>query len=138
MKRCTKCGQLKNESEFHKCKTRLDGLHIWCKTCSSESQANIQRRVRNRIELLKRKCAKCGEGRVYLIEFHHIDPQEKQFEIGKAASLHIKEDLILTEIEKCVCLCANCHKEFHYIYKDDVNNPVDNLTEYLGRNPYDV
>jgi hypothetical protein len=33
MKKCTKCGVEKNESEFGKNKSRKDGLHWWCKSC---------------------------------------------------------------------------------------------------------
>jgi hypothetical protein len=33
MKRCTKCGETKPSSEFHKDSGRPDGLYIWCKDC---------------------------------------------------------------------------------------------------------
>lgn len=34
MKRCTKCGERKPETEFHKNKRKADGLCVWCKPCS--------------------------------------------------------------------------------------------------------
>ena len=33
MKRCTKCGEEKEEGEFDRNKTNRDGLHFWCKVC---------------------------------------------------------------------------------------------------------
>jgi hypothetical protein len=34
MKRCIKCGEMKNETEFHKCPAnKKDGLHSYCKEC---------------------------------------------------------------------------------------------------------
>ena len=35
MKRCSKCGKLKKESEFPKDRTRKDGLHQRCKACKN-------------------------------------------------------------------------------------------------------
>ena len=36
MKRCSKCKQIKDESEFSKNRSRQDGLRVWCKKCESE------------------------------------------------------------------------------------------------------
>lgn len=78
---------------------------------------------------LKTPCIKCGEIRKYVIDFHHIDPSIKSFNIN----LCIKERSWSTfkeEIQKCVCLCRNCHQEFHYLYG---NLPTkENLLEYTG------
>jgi len=37
MKRCTKCGELKLLSDFHKRKSYKDGIMSWCKKCHNES-----------------------------------------------------------------------------------------------------
>jgi hypothetical protein len=39
-KRCTKCGEWKDRSEFRKNRTRKDGLDSWCKGCASEHDKN--------------------------------------------------------------------------------------------------
>ena len=36
MKRCSKCGELKDESEFYKDATKKDGLSYICKSCKYE------------------------------------------------------------------------------------------------------
>lgn len=80
----------------------------------------------------KQPCEKCGESRLYLIQFHHIDPKAKSFCIGSMVSAKTDKDLE-NEVKKCVCLCSNCHDEFHYFYGKTPKNPVASLEEYLGR-----
>ena len=43
----------------------------------------------------------------------------------------MKKCSLCNEIKKCVCLCSNCHDEFHYFYGDHPNDPVEALTKYL-------
>ena len=79
---------------------------------------------------MKTSCAKCGEDRKYLIEFHHVDPASKLFGVSDGvnkAGVKIEE-----EIAKCICLCRNCHTEFHYFYGKRPEYPVEALNEYLG------
>ena len=80
-------------------------------------------------EELKTPCAKCGEQRHIAIEFHHIDPSQKSFTISQSRNL----DAVKEESKKCVCLCANCHKEYHFLYGKKPKDPVGSLEEYLGR-----
>ena len=79
---------------------------------------------------LKEPCIKCGEDRKCSIDFHHIDYTKKLFLLSSAS--HRSEDELRSEKEKCICLCKNCHSEFHYLYGKQPNNPVKALAEYLG------
>lgn len=47
------------------------------------------------------------------LEFHHVDPSTKNFSIG---TFYDEEKLkkVFDELDKCVVLCSNCHKEHHY------------------------
>lgn len=95
-------------------------------------KAKARRRARK--ELLnssKPPCVKCGETRDYVLQYHHIDPKTKEISIGASCARDAK--LIEREIKKCVCLCANCHKEFHHFYGARPKNPIGNLEEYLGK-----
>lgn len=89
-----------------------------------------KRRIFN--EKWKKPCEKCGETRLYLIQFHHIDPSQKSFCIGASATSK-SENVLTEEISKCVCLCSNCHDEFHYFYGQKPSNPAKSLSEYLGK-----
>jgi hypothetical protein len=63
----------------------------------------------------KTPCVKCGESRKYVIDWHHLDPSTKKFTLCGGAKERGKT-MILDELKKCVCLCRNCHAEFHYLY----------------------
>jgi len=56
------------------------------------------------------KCLICGYSKCsFALEFHHLDPSTKGEAVLKSRSLEIARK----EMEGCVLLCANCHREFH-------------------------
>jgi hypothetical protein len=59
------------------------------------------------------KCSKCGFSHPAALDFHHIDSSKKEFTLG-STGLSVSKDRFLKEIEKCVVLCANCHRIHHY------------------------
>jgi hypothetical protein len=64
------------------------------------------------VDSLKTKCTKCGYNRcVEALEFHHKDGDDKLRGISKMMRNNWSKKKILAEIEKCVVLCANCHRE---------------------------
>ena len=64
------------------------------------------------IEYKGGKCENCGYDNCRkAFEFHHIDPTTKEFTISAG---HTRSwDRMKKEIDKCVLLCANCHREVH-------------------------
>jgi ribosomal protein L30E len=63
------------------------------------------------IELLGGKCEQCGETRPWVLNFHHKDPEGKEFCIKKINNYRWSK--IEKEVKKCSLLCANCHREKH-------------------------
>jgi len=59
------------------------------------------------------KCKICSEDHPATLDFHHVDPREKKFNIGKML-YGFSKDNILKEISKCIVLCSNCHRKLHY------------------------
>lgn len=59
------------------------------------------------------KCLRCSESHPACLEFHHPDPSQKDFSVGDAAKMGLGWDTILLEIQKCLVLCANCHRKEH-------------------------
>ena len=59
------------------------------------------------------QCHDCGGTfPVCCYDFHHINPEEKKFEI--APRLDGNFQTILEEAAKCVMICSNCHRIRHY------------------------
>lgn len=57
------------------------------------------------------KCQICNYSKcLAALELHHIDPIKKSFGIG-AKGYTRSLDKVRSEIDKCVLLCANCHRE---------------------------
>ena len=59
------------------------------------------------------KCVLCGYSK-YLgaLDFHHLDPSKKGFEIS-TRGLTRSWEKIKMELDKCILVCANCHRELH-------------------------
>ena len=58
-------------------------------------------------------CEMCGYGKCSeALEFHHISSSKKAFSISNKGYTRswkrVKE-----ELDKCILLCANCHRELH-------------------------
>lgn len=58
-------------------------------------------------------CEDCGDDRTPVLDFHHLDPSTKEVNVGHVVGRWPFERL-MKEIEKCVVLCANCHRMRHY------------------------
>jgi hypothetical protein len=105
----------------------------WIKNREKGTEYNAMRCKQSREFLwtLKEPCVKCGEERKCSIDFHHIDPSKKSFALSSVS--HKSEEAVRLEKEKCVCLCKNCHSEFHFIYGRQPSEPIKALEEYLGK-----
>ena len=75
----------------------------------------ILSRKRKKIKAVEYKggqCQVCGYHKnVEALEFHHINPEEKDFQIGNF--LTKPWAIIQKELDKCVLVCSNCHREIH-------------------------
>jgi hypothetical protein len=59
------------------------------------------------------RCQVCGYDRcIEALEFHHLDPTQKDFGISHKGYTRSWER-VKEEVDKCILLCANCHREFH-------------------------
>jgi len=88
------------------------------------------------------QCSRCPEKHPGVLEFHHEDPTIKDDNITSMVhhgTLKNKE-AILTEMKKCVVLCANCHRKEHWMQTQVTQARDDakwkNLFE--GRDPQEV
>lgn len=59
------------------------------------------------------KCQICGYSRfIGALDFHHLDEKNKGFGLS-TRGLTRSWEKIKTETEKCILVCANCHREIH-------------------------
>lgn len=130
-KTCPICREEKLVEDFNKDKKRKDGLQFMCRQCCSEyyrrnatkHKAVTKERRRARRRELKQKideikmlfgCAKCGERDIVCLDFHHVNPTEKEVDIARAiSSYEWPWEKVLEEMRKCACLCASCHRKAH-------------------------
>ena len=62
------------------------------------------------------KCSVCGYKNFVALDFHHTEPGKKDFGIGEFIRKSFTEKnkrILLKELGKCICMCSNCHREFH-------------------------
>ncbi len=59
------------------------------------------------------QCEDCGENHPACLDFHHRDPSEKKFSIGRLKD-YLSMRLLQNEIAKCRVLCSNCHRKRHW------------------------
>ena len=82
--------------------------------CSHAQAVTIKRRALKKmlIEYKGGQCAHCGYNKcMRALEFHHLDPTEKDFGISKILTRSVAS--LKEEADKCILLCANCHAEEH-------------------------
>ena len=65
------------------------------------------------VEYKGSRCQVCGYERcIEALGFHHLDPTQKDFGISHKGYTRSWEK-VKEEVEKCILLCANCHREAH-------------------------
>ncbi len=129
MKECKSCFEIKDDADFTKDKNRPDGLYLYCKMCkrekdkeryTGETVSKNRERVRVRAQKHYDKiveiksstgCLICSEREPCCLEFHHLDPNEKEFEVAKNPSRSWEN--IESEMKKCIVVCSNCHRKIH-------------------------
>lgn len=66
------------------------------------------------IESMGGGCCVCGYNITHRsLTLHHINPMDKEISLGSIRATPRKWDIIVSELRKCVMVCANCHGEIH-------------------------
>lgn len=130
MKLCCKCNTEKSKKEFHKNKTKFDGLQSHCKQCVKEHHASWYQQNKKRVmkhtlnrrqrlyqtidEIKKRsRCIICGEAETVCLDFHHLGEHKKERNISDMVQYGPSWDSLQQEIDKCIVVCSNCHRKIH-------------------------
>jgi predicted nucleic acid-binding Zn ribbon protein/exonuclease VII small subunit len=110
------------------CGTSLKGrqTHFCSSTCKNRYHqsydAQKRRGIARKLELVKvtgGRCAICGyDKNLAALTFHHTDLDKKDFKLDMRSMSNRSLETVLTELEKCILLCQNCHAELHYPHLD--------------------
>jgi len=89
-----------------------------------------------RWDIFKRtlKCTKCGFSHPAALDFHHTNPAEKENIVSNLVSSGCFA-AAMEEVQKCIVLCANCHRIHHYEEKSVTIQPLttNQLPEHAGQ-----
>lgn len=103
---------------WHLCENEVVGRKgkLYCSLrCKNKAMVlRARRRLKARaVEHKGGKCEYCGYDRcIWVLEFHHLDPDKKDMSISRDGNTQGWEK-IKRELEKCILVCANCHREIH-------------------------
>ena len=130
MKQCCICKETKPFTEFDKARNIKDGYQRYCKLCR-KNVVTVRHYAKRKDHILEReyakrkrqaqqfkewksnfKCAMCPEDEVVSLDFHHLNPSEKEFELSKMM-LQYSLKRLQEEAKKCIVVCKNCHAKIH-------------------------
>jgi len=129
LRRCSKCGEYKDEEEFPFKFQLLGRRHSECKECRNKYQAEYYQRTKDqRLEyksqrqidkreearhlvyeyLSHSRCKDCGISDPMVLTFDHVRGKKKM-NISQMVNQGYSIEAILAEISLCEVVCANCH-----------------------------
>lgn len=119
---CSKCGN-NNPDDFYKTGEWRRSRNL-CKKCMIKFIS--ERRLFYKwsaVKLKGGKCEKCGyDTNLAVLDFHHVDENEKDYNLSNMIQKIGKWVVIKKELEKCILLCSRCHGEIH-----NPNRKIDNI-----------
>lgn len=128
---CSKCGKELPIDQFYWKDKKAGRRRSECRNCHNNYvKIKYKERKDNLINLKgEQGCAKCGEKRGYLLDYHHLDPSQKEYTISRLTAGQCSAEKLEKELSKCIILCANCHREFHFFENNRENFTIE---EYLA------
>lgn len=109
-----------------------------CKKCSAEQVQKRRYLIKEKaVEYKGGKCELCGYDKcVDALEFHHKNPNEKDFGISSGETRSWEK--IKKELDKCIMLCANCHREIHSKEHKELKDRIINKKNLSTNNNYNI
>lgn len=91
----------------------------WYANNKKSEKDHVKRRkneIKKWFEYYKSKlfCLKCKENHPATLEFHHKTRKNKEMMVAIMVYNGYSIERIKKEMEKCIVLCANCHRKVHY------------------------
>ena len=107
-KSCRRCN-------FQKPLIRFNNGRNECRACQSRDAAARRNTVKTFLRKLKgiTRCIHCGLRDWRLIDFHHMNPDSKRFDLSRAAKKRVCLATLKRELRKCIPVCLHCHRIIH-------------------------
>lgn len=104
---CYECESVLGLEDRVKNGTKIKNL---CKPCDNIKSSNKMQEGRQYLYnyLLEHQCVDCGNNNPIVLEFDHINPATKLYNVSDMKGSTIEK--INLEISKCEVVCSNCHK----------------------------
>lgn len=84
---------------------------------NSTNEKQKQRGLLRKLKFVKEKGGKCSicnySKNLAALEFHHINPEIKSMNLDARHIRGRKIEVLENELEKCLLICSNCHRELH-------------------------
>lgn len=112
--KCTQCNSNKHYTQFRVYKSGK--RRKICRLCENISRKKLRTSKLSPQQkyiydyLLINRCIFCGFSNPVCLDFHHVNPKTKSYEISQMVKDGYTIDEIKLEINKCVVLCSNCHR----------------------------
>lgn len=129
-KLCKNCGNeyISNYNKSKYCSSKCKKIFLKNKNKKNRQKEDSLLRWTKKIKAINKlgcKCKNCGDNNIHHLVFHHLNPEYKENNISKLWTNRWSD--IEKEINKCVLLCDNCHRELHY------NEKTQNTKDVLDR-----
>jgi hypothetical protein len=111
-KRCPRCKDILPIAMFY-AKRSGQGVTSYCRKCVSDQTLERSHRLKERSVAYKGgKCVVCGYDKcLAALDFHHLDDTKKDFSIAACKLSNFEK--VRVELNKCILVCSNCHREIH-------------------------
>jgi len=113
---CLTCNNTKSQEQFYK---RGEKYMSHCIDCFLKNNTIKRQQVKQQcVDYLGGKCSKCGYNKcIAALDFHHLDVTQKD---KTYVNNRMSFEKLKPELDKCVLLCANCHREEHHLLITDI------------------
>ena len=103
---CNKCHQIRQK------KYRQSEEWVLTKKKYNKKWEQKKKEVLHRLKI--NGCAICSYNECDAsLDFHHTNPGDKKFALDKRG-ISKRDKNLVEELNKCILLCANCHRKIHY------------------------
>ncbi len=83
-----------------------------CKVCQNKKKRGKRQDMYRWADSIKEElgCKECSNDNPVVLEFDHVDPNDKKMGISNMIADCYSRNVIRLEMMKCQIMCANCHR----------------------------